>query len=146
MPGFFHGDVVIGTDAKNVARSAWDAARIAPRRHRIPSGVTFYGRIFSYFRGDRRLLAALVALIWMTLLADTLQPYAIAALVDRVLSGDTSIHWGARLMLQLLPAGKTAQIIGLALIWLLLALLLETGMLLRAIVNARIQYNGTARV
>jgi ABC-type bacteriocin/lantibiotic exporter with double-glycine peptidase domain len=51
------------------------------------SGIRFYTRIFSYFRQDRRLLAALVLFIWVALGLGVLEPAAVAVLTDTVLPG-----------------------------------------------------------
>src|SRR4051812_6724087 len=86
-------------------------------------GVRFYGWILSYFRDDRRLIIGLLGLIWISLCAGALEPVVVAVVTDSVLSGKTGGNSYTDWLLRAMPPGHTAQVIGLAITWLVLRLL-----------------------
>src|SRR5688572_888380 len=89
------------------------------------SGVRFYARILSYFRDDRLLIGILVGLIWLALLAGALEPLVMALLIDSVLSGKTVTTPYIGALVNMFPAGRTGQVLGLALAWFTCRLFLD---------------------
>lgn len=110
------------------------------------AGASFYARIFSYFRADRWLIGALVALIWVSLLAGVLEGAAVAVLTDVVVSSRPRTDLPSRVVQALLGGSWAGRLIGLAVFWLLLRLTHDMVQLLREMINHRLRYNGTARV
>jgi subfamily B ATP-binding cassette protein MsbA len=110
------------------------------------SGIKFYRRILSYFAEDRRLIAALVVLIWVSLLAGVLEGAAVGVLTDVLVSYQPSRDLPSRLFLRLLGSDWVAWVICLAVFWLVLRLTHDAVQLLREMINHRLRYNGTARV
>ena len=110
------------------------------------SGTRFYFRILSYFRGDLRLIIALIGMIWLALGLGALQPAVIATLTDKVLSAKPADNVFSQLLLMHLPTGKAGQVLGLAIIWLVLQVCNDTLTMLREMANNKLRYNGTARV
>ncbi len=104
-----------------------------------------YRRILAYFFEDLRLIGVLVVLIWMALGVGVVGPAVIAVLTDSVLSAKPQTGWGARLLLWIIPTGKTHQVVALALAWLILQITNDALTLLREMINNRLRYNGTAR-
>ena len=106
----------------------------------------FIRRILSYFRRDLPLVLALVVLIGVSLAVDVLLVWPVSIMVDVVFAArpkDDALYRG---FLALLPKDKLGQVIGLALTYLLLKVVLETLFLCRMMINNRLKYAGTARV
>src|SRR5688572_6678962 len=106
----------------------------------------FIRRILSYFRRDLPLVLALVVLIGVSLAVDVLLVWPVSIMVDVVFAArpkDDALYRG---FLALLPKDKLGQVIGLALTYLLLKVVLETIFLCRMMINNRLKYSGTARV
>src|SRR5688500_18457387 len=98
----------------------------------ISSRVRFYARATSYFRADWLLLGILVLLIGLSTLLGLLAPWPIAVLADSVLTPQAHIHqdWAHRLFLAPLPSSIVGQIVGLAVLGLLIKVMgsiLETA-------------------
>lgn len=110
------------------------------------AGTRFYLRIFSYFKRDWLLIAGLVGLIWLSLAFGTLQPASVALLTDKVLSGRPANNVFSRLLVDILPAGRMAQVVTLAVLWVTLQFAIDFMTLLREMINNKLRYNGTARI
>lgn len=123
-------------------KNLWPAGRLA----RAQASARFYGRILAYFRTDRIRIAALVGLIWVSLLAGVLEGAAVGTLTDSVISSIRRTDLPSRLLLLPLGENRVVNIIGLAVLWLLLRLTHDAVQLLREMINHRLRYNGTARV
>ena len=103
-------------------------------------------RAMSYFVRDTPLIVGLVALIGCTVALGLLEPWPVAVLVDEVLSPQPKSDPMHRLILGYLPASPVMRIVVLALLGLAIKLLMDVVWLARMMLNARIRYNGTARV
>jgi subfamily B ATP-binding cassette protein MsbA len=110
------------------------------------SYARFLARILAYFRRDRALIAALVVLIAVSLAADVLSAWPLAIMVDVVFAPMPRSDRLYRAFLALLPAHKLGQVVGLALMWLILKVSLDVMFLCRMMINNRLKYSGTARV
>src|SRR3954466_2052731 len=105
--------------------------------------VRLYGRIPWDSRDARRLIVGLLGLIWVALCAGALEPVVVAVLTDSVLSGKAGANAYTGWLLRAMPAGHTAQVVGLAVAWLVLRLLSDVCTLAREMINNRLRYNGT---
>ena len=110
------------------------------------SGVRFYARILSYFRGDLKLIFGLLLMIWVSLSLAALQPAVIAALTDKVLSGRPAQNFLTDFLIRLLPKTQIGQVLALAGLWFAFQVGNDVLTLLREMANNRLRYNGTARV
>lgn len=124
---------------------------MTPRKRSWLRGISkdnlrFYRRILAYFGEDRRLIAALVALIWVALLAGVLEGAAVGTLTDAVLSSRPPTNLPSRLLLMPFGEDRAGRVVGLAVIWLMLRATNDVVMMLREMINHRLRYNGTARV
>ena len=111
--------------------------------------VKFYARVFSYFRRDLPLIGALVVLIHLTLFLGFFIPLPAAILVDSYLTRSPQAigdDWMKQLLIAPLPNERVGQVVGLAVIFLMLKVSQEVTNLLREMINRRMKYAGTARV
>jgi len=106
----------------------------------------FLARVLAYFKRDGVLIAALVVLIAVSLAADVLSAWPVAILVDVTFSPSPRPDRLYRAFLSLVPEGRLGQVIGLALIWLVLKVALDVMFLCRMMINNRLKYGGTLRV
>jgi ATP-binding cassette, subfamily B, bacterial len=120
--------------------------RANDQRDSRTAGTRFYCRILAYFKADWRLILALVGMIWLALALGTLQPAAVALLTDKVLSGKPLNNFFSRLLVSILPEGRLAQVVALAVLWLGLQVANDLITLLREMINNQLRYNGTARI
>ena len=104
-----------------------------------------YVRAISYFRADRFLILALVALIGLAVVVGLLQAWPLAILIDSVLTRRPQTDWIHRLFLAPLPVTRLGQIVGITLIGLGLKVLQDTITFARVMINNRLRYNGSAR-
>ncbi len=103
-------------------------------------------RSISYFRRDIWLIVTLLLLIGASVLCNLLNAWPMAILVDTVLSPTPKPNWIHRLFLAPFGEGKLNQIFGMAFVAMLIRILSDSVMMLRKMLNYRIQYNGTLRV
>ncbi|MBD1880688.1 ABC transporter ATP-binding protein [Coleofasciculus sp. FACHB-T130] len=103
-------------------------------------------RSISYFRRDFWLIVTLLFLIGASVLCNLLNAWPMAILVDTVLSPTPKPNWIHRLFLAPFGEGKLNQIFGMAFVAMLIRILSDSVMMLRKMLNYRIQYNGTLRV
>jgi ATP-binding cassette, subfamily B, bacterial len=103
-------------------------------------------RSISYFRRDLWLIVTLLVLIGASVALNLLNAWPMAILVDTVLSPTPQPNWMHRLFLAPFGEGRLNRIFGLALIAMLIRILSDTVIMLRKMLNYRIQYNGTLRV
>ncbi|NEQ24425.1 MAG: ABC transporter ATP-binding protein [Microcoleus sp. SIO2G3] len=103
-------------------------------------------RSISYFRKDLWLIATLLVLIGASVLLNLLNAWPIAILVDTVLSPTPKPNWIHTLFLAPFGEGKLNRIFGMAIIGMMIRILSDTVIMLRKMLNYRIQYNGTMRV
>jgi subfamily B ATP-binding cassette protein MsbA len=103
-------------------------------------------RSISYFRKDRWLIVTLLLLIGTSVLCNLLNAWPMAILVDTVLSPTPKPNWIHTLFLAPFGEGKLNRIFGMAFVAMLIRILSDTVMMLRKMLNYRIQYNGTLRV
>jgi ATP-binding cassette, subfamily B, bacterial len=103
-------------------------------------------RSISYFRKDLLLIVTLLLLIGASVLCNLLNAWPMAILVDTVLSPTPKPNWIHTLFLAPFGEGKLNQIFGMAIVAMLIRILSDTVMMLRKMLNYRIQYNGTLRV
>lgn len=105
-----------------------------------------YERAFSYFRADWRWMAALVALIGVSVAVGLLEAWPLAILVDSILTHEPKGGWLHRYFLAVLPADKPGQILGLVLIGLCLQVVGYSAWMARMMINAYLSAWGTTRV
>ncbi len=105
-----------------------------------------YGRAFSYFSADWPWIAALVALIGVSVGVGLLEAWPLAVLVDSVLTHDPKTGWLHGYFLALLPKDKPGQILGLVLIGLVLQVVGYAAWMARMMINYHLNYWGTTRV
>jgi subfamily B ATP-binding cassette protein MsbA len=103
-------------------------------------------RSISYFRKDLRLIVTLLFLIGASVLLNLLNAWPMAILVDTVLSPTPKPTWIHRLFLAPFGESRVSQVIGMALVGMLVKILSDTVIMLRTMLNFRIKYNGTLRV
>jgi subfamily B ATP-binding cassette protein MsbA len=108
--------------------------------------MVFLLRTLSFFRQDRWRIALLMMLIGCSVVIGLLMAWPMAILVDIVLSPAPRGDWMHQLLLAPLPDDRLSQIIGLAIIGMLLKLAGETVMLCRNMLNYSLKYRGTSRV
>src|SRR3954468_22906522 len=108
--------------------------------------MTNYRRALSYCWKDRGLVLLLLGMITFCIGVGLLQAWPTAVLVDAVLTPNprqTSIFH--RIFLAPLPDNKLAQVIGVAMIGMVLKIVQDTIVTLRVMLNNRLKYNGVAR-
>ncbi len=103
-------------------------------------------RSVSYFRKDSIAIVTLLILIGVSVLLNLLNAWPIAILVDTVLSPKPQANWIYHLFVAPFGENKTNQIVGIALLGMILKILSDTVIMLRTMLNYRIKYNGTMRV
>src|SRR3954465_6074695 len=103
-------------------------------------------RSLRYFSHERIRLVLLFATIAIGTLAALMQIWPMIVLLDSVVSDQPQTTWIHRLFLAPLPSSRAGQIIGLALVMLLLRLVQECASRARGLVNLRIAYSGLVRV
>ncbi|BAZ24896.1 ATP-binding protein of ABC transporter [Kalymmatonema gypsitolerans NIES-4073] len=103
-------------------------------------------RSISYFRKDLWLIATLLVLIGASVLLNLLNAWPMAILVDTVLSPTPKPNWIHTLFLAPFGEGRLNRIFGMAIVGMIIRILSDTVMMLRKMLNYRIQYNGTMRV
>lgn len=103
-------------------------------------------RSISYFRKDLRLIVTLLFLIGASVLLNLLNAWPMAILVDTVLSPTPKPTWIHRLFLAPFGESRVSQVIGMALVGMLVKIMSDTVIMLRTMLNFRIKYNGTLRV
>ena len=107
-----------------------------------------YRRSLSYFKPERHLILAWLLTIALSIGVGLLQAWPTAILFDAVLSPKSLtsrdfFHW---LFLASLPNNKLAQVVGLALIAMLLKIMLDVMSLAKNMLNNTINNYGTMRV
>lgn len=110
------------------------------------SDVAVYRRALTYFLQDRVRIAALVAMIAVSVSVGLLEAWPLAVLVDAVLSSEPKGNWIHSYFLAVLPADKPGQIAGLVAIGLGLQLVGYTAWMDRMMINYYLNYRGTTRV
>jgi ATP-binding cassette subfamily B protein len=108
--------------------------------------VAVYRRALTYFLPDRVRIAALVALIAVSVGVGLLEAWPLAVLVDSVLSSEPKGNWIHSYFLAVLPKDKPGQIAGLVAIGLGLQLVGYTAWMGRMMINYYLNYRGTTRV
>lgn len=103
-------------------------------------------RSISYFRKDLRLIAILFVLIGASVVLGLLNAWPMAILVDTVLSQNPQPNWIHTLFLAPFGDLRLNRVLGMALVGMLIKILGDTVLMLRAMLNYRIKYNGTMRV
>ncbi|MBD2749892.1 hypothetical protein IC232_24765 [Microvirga sp. BT688] len=74
--------------------------------------MSVYRRALGYFAADRVWIAALVALIGVSICVGLLETWPLAVLIDSVLTGQPKGDWVHALFLSILPADKAGQVVG----------------------------------
>jgi ATP-binding cassette subfamily B protein len=116
---------------------------------KIVERAAFYRRAVSYFRADWPLVVLWGVLVVVGTALGLLGPWPMAVLADSVLAGPAAAahaDWVHRLFLTVLPAGVVGQIVGLAVIGLLLKLLGTILDAAQTVVRNRVNYAGLLRV
>src|SRR3954453_21206604 len=103
-------------------------------------------RSLRYFSHERVRLVLLFAAVGVGTLAALMQIWPMIVFLDTVVAERPPTSWIHRLFLTPLPTSYTGQIIGLAVITLLLRLVQECASRLRGLVSLRIAYSGLVRV
>ncbi|HOA75267.1 MAG TPA: ABC transporter ATP-binding protein [Phycisphaerae bacterium] len=118
----------------------------ATARERWREQVRFYLRALSYFRPDLPLVVLLLVIIAANTGLGLLMAWPMAVLVDSVLSNSLQQGFIYRLFLAPLPESRLGQIIGLAVIGLLMKATQDLLTMARTVVNNRVNYHGLMRV
>ncbi len=108
--------------------------------------ASVYRRALGYFAVDRVRIAALVALIGVSVCVGLLEAWPLAVLIDSVLTGQPKGDWVHGLFLSILPASKVGQIIGLVLMGMGLYIIGYLAWFGRMMTNYHLDYRGTTRV
>jgi len=114
--------------------------------------MRFYLRTLSYFRDDLPLIVASLLLIGLSTLANVLQPFLLAIMVDSIFAKTPSTHWVHRAFLALTrylgigPEHKLRQILVLAALAVLLRFGQEALSMAQRILSAHVGFNGLLRV
>ena len=108
--------------------------------------VRFFSRILAYFRRDLLFIVSLVLLIGISLAVGVLMVWPVSIMVDVVFSPTPKADPLYRGFLSMLPKSVPGQVVGLAVMGLLLKLTQDVVMLGRQMINNRMRYSGTARV
>jgi subfamily B ATP-binding cassette protein MsbA len=103
-------------------------------------------RSISYFRKDLWLIITLLLLIGASVLFNLLNAWPMAILVDTVLSPTPKSNWIHTLFLAPFGEGTLNRIFGMAFVATIIRVLSDTVIMLRKMLNYRIEYNGTLRV
>src|SRR3954468_170608 len=103
-------------------------------------------RSLRYFSHERVRLVLLFAAVGVGTLAALMQIWPMIVFLDAVVAARPQTSWIHRLFLAPLPSSYTGQIVGLAVITLLLRLVQECASRLRGLVSLRIAYSGLVRV
>lgn len=109
-------------------------------------GMRFYLRALSYFRPDWPLIAVWMLCIGIATGVGLLTAWPMAILIDSVLGTSSPQNLFHRVFLAPLPESRLGQIIGLAVIGLLLKLAIDALNVCQTIVCNQINYNGLLRV
>ena len=109
--------------------------------------MRLYLRALSYFRQDWRLIVALLAAIGLSTVFGLLTAWPMAILIDSVLS-PTPVRpdWIHRLLLSPLPHGRLGQLVGLAVLGLVLKLGQDGLGIVQKLLTNQINYNGLLRI
>ncbi len=105
-----------------------------------------YRRASAYFTSDWPWIAALVALIGVSVGVGLLEAWPLAILVDSVLAEEPKGGWLHGYFLALLPQDRIGQLIGLVIIGLLLQVIGYLAWMARMMINYYLNYWGTTRV
>ncbi|MFO1124720.1 MAG: ABC transporter ATP-binding protein [Methylocystis sp.] len=105
-----------------------------------------YRRALTYFLPDWLRIAALVALIAVSVCVGLLEAWPLAVLVDSVLSSTPKGNWIHSYFLAVLPNDRPGRIAGLVAIGLALQLIGYTAWMGRMMINYYLNYRGTTRV
>lgn len=108
--------------------------------------MRFYLRALSYFRNDWGVIALWLSLMGASTGLGLLSAWPMAILIDSVLNTPPVSDGIHRLFLAPLPTSRLGQIIGLAVIGLLLRLTQETLTAAQTVLNNHLNYNGLVRV
>jgi ATP-binding cassette, subfamily B, bacterial len=108
--------------------------------------TSVYRRALGYFAVDRVWIAALVALIGVSVCVGLLEAWPLAVLIDSVLTDQPKGDWVHGLFLSILPASKVGQIIGLVLMGMGLHIIGYLAWFGRMMINYHLDYRGTTRV
>lgn len=103
-------------------------------------------RSISYFRPDLAAVILLLLMIGASVVLNLLHAWPIAVLIDAVLSERPRASAIHRLFLAPFGEDRVNQIIGLAALATVIRILQEVVLMARMMLNARLRYNGTARV
>jgi subfamily B ATP-binding cassette protein MsbA len=108
--------------------------------------MTPYRRALGYFRPDIFRIILLMLMVACSVALGLLQAWPMAILVDALLTTTPRTDWVHRLFLAPLPSNRVGQIIGIAIIGMVLKICQDSLTLGRAMLNNHIRYSGTARV
>lgn len=108
--------------------------------------MTIYRRIFAYFHPESWKILLLIAFIFCGVGLDLLLKVPLAIFADLMTGKPPQSSWVYHWFLVVLPRNPAGQIIGLALLWLGLKLVLRTVWMLRMMLRNHIRYQGTIRV
>ncbi len=108
--------------------------------------TSVYRRALGYFAADWVWIAALVALIGVSVCVGLLEAWPLAVLIDSVLTGQPKGDRVHSLFLSILPADKVGQVVGLVLMGMGLHIVGYLAWFGRMMINYRLNYQGTTRV
>jgi ATP-binding cassette subfamily B protein len=108
--------------------------------------MSVYRRTLRYFAADWVRIAALVALIGVSVCVGLLEAWPLAVLIDSVLTGQPKGDWVHHLVLSVLPASKVGQVVGLVLMGMGLHIIGYLAWFGRMMINYHLNYRGTTRV
>jgi ATP-binding cassette subfamily B protein len=108
--------------------------------------MSVYRRTLRYFAADWVRIAALVALIGVSVCVGLLEAWPLAVLIDSVLTGQPKGDWVHHLFLSVLPASKVGQVVGLVLMGMGLHIIGYLAWFGRMMINYHLNYRGTTRV
>lgn len=108
--------------------------------------MPFLRRCLAYFRPDLPWILWSLFLTFLATLVGLLQPFVVAVLIDSVLVEKSSSAWQQRLILSLLPDGKVNQIIGLAVLGLVITAVGSMLAMFQTMASVKVGYYGLMRV
>lgn len=108
--------------------------------------MRFLLRCLAYFRPDLPRIIWSLALTFLATLVGLLQPITVKVLFDSVLGGKPASGWVDGAMLALLPASKTGQIIGLAVIGLVITVVAAVLVMFQTMAAVKVGYYGLRHV
>ncbi|MFC1458079.1 ABC transporter ATP-binding protein [Microvirga arabica] len=108
--------------------------------------MSVYRRALGYFAADRVWIAALVALIGVSICVGLFEAWPLAVLIDSVLTGQPKGDRVHSLFLSILPADTVGQVVGLVLMGMGLHIIGYLAWFGRMMINYHLNYRGTTRV